>query len=123
MGIFVSENDVYIYGYDDKERMMISLHARLMKFALSDEEKQDMEDDLPNFLLSYTAFELKELLRKVRSNIVPKNNAKCLMYTIHSYKGCEHNNVKLCEDITEEEQNLLYVALTRAKNKIDYDNN
>ena len=117
------ENDVYIYGYDDKERMMISLHARLMKFALSDEEKQDMEDDLPNFLLSYTAFELKELLRKVRSNIVPKNNAKCLMYTIHSYKGCEHNNVKLCEDITEEEQNLLYVALTRAKNKIDYDNN
>ena len=42
------------------------------------------------------------------------------MYTIHSFKGCEHNNVKLCEDITEDEQNLLYVALTRGMKKISY---
>ena len=100
--------------------MIISLHERLMKYSLSDEEKEDMEDDLPNFLLSYNAYQLKELLYKVKSNIVSKDKAKCLMYTIHSFKGCEHNNVKLCEDITEDEQNLLYVALTRGMKKISY---
>uniref|UniRef100_A0A6C0EGY7 UvrD-like helicase ATP-binding domain-containing protein n=1 Tax=viral metagenome TaxID=1070528 RepID=A0A6C0EGY7_9ZZZZ len=114
------EQNIYIYGYNEKERMIISLHERLMKYSLSDEEKQDMEDDLPNFLLSYTAHQLRELLQKVKSNIVPKEKAKCIMYTIHSFKGCEHNNVKLCEDIKEEEANLLYVALTRGKKKISY---
>ena len=115
-----SEKNIYIYGYDEKERMMISLHERLMKFSLSDEEKQEMEDDLPSFLLSYTARELKVLLNEVRSNLVQKTDAKCLMYTIHSFKGCEHSNVKLCEDVTGEEENLLYVALTRGMKNIDY---
>ena len=114
------QSSIYIYGYNEKERMIISLHERLMKYALSEEEKQDMEDDLPNFLLSYNAHQLRELLQKVKSNIVPKEKANCLMYTIHSFKGCEHNNVKLCEDIKEEEANLLYVALTRGMKKISY---
>ena len=81
-----------------------------------------MEDDLPSFLLSYSSYQLHELLKNVKNNIVTKEKATCLMYTVHSFKGCEHNNVKLCEDITEDEENLLYVALTRGLKKISYQN-
>ena len=115
-------NNIYIYGYDEKEKTILKLHERLLKYPLSEEEKQDMEDDLPNFLLSYSSYQLTQLLRNVKHHIVPKNKAKCLMYTIHSFKGCEHDNVKLCEDIIEDEPNLLYVALTRGMKKIDYIN-
>lgn len=116
------QENIYIYGYDEKEKGIISLHEKLLKYSLSEEEKQEMEDDLPSFLLSYSSYQLHELLKNVKNNIVTKEKATCLMYTVHSFKGCEHNNVKLCEDITEDEENLLYVALTRGLKKISYQN-
>lgn len=115
-------SNIYIYGYDEKEKGIINLHEKLLKYSLSEEEKQEMEDDLPLFLLTYTPYQLRDLLSKVRLNLVSKDKATCLMYTIHSFKGCEHENVKLCEDITEDEENLLYVALTRGFKKISYQN-
>tara|TARA_B100000035_G_scaffold315203_1_gene334408 strand:+ start:2127 stop:4193 length:2067 start_codon:yes stop_codon:yes gene_type:complete len=114
--------NIYIYGYSEKEKGIINLHEKLLKYSLSEEEKQEMEDDLPSFLLSYTSYQLHELLKNVKNNIVAKEKATCLMYTVHSFKGCEHDNVKLCEDITEDEENLLYVALTRGLKKISYQN-
>ena len=42
------------------------------------------------------------------------------LYTIHSYKGLEHDYIKLGYDIDESDQCLYYVALTRGKKLICY---
>jgi hypothetical protein len=44
------------------------------------------------------------------------------MYTIHSYKGMENNNIRVFNDIDhEEEENIYYVALTRGIKNIYLD--
>ena len=74
------------------------------------------EDDLPEFLSSIAKDGLKNLLDVIKDNCVSFNNATCKMYTIHSYKGLESDIIKIADDLDGiEEENLYYVALTRAK--------
>jgi len=57
------------------------------------------------------------------ANIVLYEDSKIKLYTIHSYKGCEDNNVRIYNDIDNiKEPNLYYVALTRGKKNIFLDN-
>ena len=89
---------------------------------MSEEDKAGFEDDLPNFLLKLDVIELHILLDRIQSNLVSKNDAVCKMYTIHAYKGMENSNVRIFNDIDhDEEQNIYYVALTRAKDNIYLD--
>ena len=89
---------------------------------MSEEEKAEFEDDLPNFLLSLSSYELEKLIEAIEKNSVPKKRAMCCMYTIHSYKGMENNNIRVFNDIDhEEEENIYYVALTRGIKNIYLD--
>ena len=66
-----------------------------------------------------TADELEEMLSNISNNIVDFNSSDCKMYTIHSYKGMENDNIRIANDIDiEKEDNLYYVALTRGMKKI-----
>ena len=70
---------------------------------------------------------LKELKQKHVEN---KEDAEMIFSTVHRCKGMEYDEIELCNDfITKkdlkeksnigEEINLLYVAITRTKNRID----
>ena len=52
----------------------------------------------------------------IDNNLVKQKDSKIQLYTIHSYKGLENNNVRIYSDIDhDEEKNLYYVSLTRGK--------
>ena len=68
--------------------------------------------------------ELEDLLKKIKNNIVDQKNSFCQLYTIHSYKGLENNNIRIFDDIDKNnEENLYYVALTRGLKNIILDKN
>ena len=110
---------IWINDFAKKKPTIKKLHASLQKHAMSEEEKSKFEDDLPNFLLQLNADELENLLERIESNLVLKKDANCHMYTIHAYKGMENDQIRIFNDIDqEEEQNIYYVALTRGKQNI-----
>ena len=43
------------------------------------------------------------------------------MYTVHSYKGLEHNIIRICDDVKLEEENIYYVATTRSRKQLIFD--
>ena len=106
--------NIWINDFDKKKQMIIKLHTRLQKFKLTEEEEGDFEDDLPKFLLKLDGNTLQNLLFNIQNNLVEKEDASCLMYTIHAYKGMEYKNIRIFDELDpKEEQNLYYVALTR----------
>jgi hypothetical protein len=112
-------SNIWINDFTKKKPTIEKLHASLQRYGMSEEDKAKFEDDLPNFLLKLDANELTNLLDQIEANLVPKKNATCHMYTIHAYKGMEHNQIRVFNDIDhEEEQNIYYVALTRGKQNI-----
>jgi F-box protein, helicase, 18 len=114
--------DIWIYNYNKQKVMMENLHDKLKKFKLSKEELAEFSDDLPLFLCKLTKEELTDLLDYIEGNLVEEKKAMCKMYTIHSFKGLEDNIVKIANDIDKEkEENLYYVAITRAKKNIIID--
>jgi len=118
----VKKENIWINDYYKKIEFIKRLHKKLQKYPLSEEEKAEFEDDLPNFLLSLSSYELEKLIADVENKSVPKKSATCCMYTIHSYKGMENNNIRIFNDIDhEEEKNIYYVALTRGINNIYLD--
>ena len=120
--IAATKQNVWVNDYYKKIEFIKRLHKKLQKYPLSEEEKAEFEDDLPNFLLSLSSYELEKLIADIEKNSVPKKCAMCCMYTIHSYKGMENDNIRVFNDIDhEEEENIYYVALTRGIKNIYLD--
>ena len=118
----IQKKNIWINDYYNKIAFIKRLHKKLQRYPLTEEEKAEFEDDLPNFLLGLSSHELEELINSVENNCVPKESAMCRMYTIHSYKGKENNNIRVFNDIDhEEEENIYYVALTRGIDNIYID--
>lgn len=110
---------VWIHNFEQQIEFIKRLHQKLQYADLSEEERQEFSDDLPAFLIKLSYEQLDELLSSVKSNYTnDKSKAKCHMYTIHTFKGLEHDRVKVHDDIKPEEDNLRYVALTRGKHEI-----
>ena len=112
--------NVWIFNFDTKIKQIEKLYYHVQKYPLTDEEKGDYEDDLPNFLFELEEYELYKMINNIKRNLVPKEIANVHLYTIHSYKGLENDYVKLGYDIDESDQCLYYVALTRGKKLICY---
>ena len=114
--------NIWINNYDSKKKYIKNFYERKIKKNISTAELQQAEDDLPQFLLKLSEFEIKNLLDKIESNIVTKTLSQVQFYTIHSYKGLETDTVRIYNDInTHVEQNLYYVALTRGMKNIIID--
>lgn len=112
---------VWIYKYDQTVEKMRNLHKILSYGNLDDDE---FEDDLPGFLRSITKDELESIISNIDKNLTIKEDAMCKMYTIHSYKGLEDDNIRIADDNDDDDENLYYVALTRGMKVIleDQDN-
>ena len=119
--------DVWINNYDKQIKFIKNLHKKLQIAPLSADEMEEFSDDLPAFLMKLSEFELDMMITGIDRNLVKKENANCLMYTVHTYKGLEFDNIRLSPDVyekleTSEENNIYYVALTRGIKNIYIDN-
>lgn len=117
----------YINKYFDKENKKLSEKikddARLSSKIESLNDKQKCIE-----ILMEHAKSIDDVLNNIKSlfDDVPDENKVCLSNT-HQSKGLEYENVYLLRDTfylkkTIEEKNLLYVAITRAKNKLVFTN-
>ena len=114
--------NVWIYGFDKKKSEIISLHKKLQTITNFNAD-DEMDDDLPKFLKSLTFKELDHLIESIETNSVQMEEALVKMYTIHSFKGMEDENVRLANDVSiEQSENLYYVAITRGMSEIILDN-
>lgn len=105
---------VWIYKYEQTVEKMRKLH-KILSFGGSIDD-DEFEDDLPRFLRSIKTDELESIISNIEANLTMKEEASCKMYTIHSYKGLEDDNIRIADDILDpngEDANLYYVALTR----------
>jgi hypothetical protein len=115
--------NIWIYNFDSQIEFIKRLHGKMQISRLSEEELNDFSDDLPKFLLKLSLRELEKLISDIESNIVSRELCVVEMYTIHSYKGLEHDIVRIYNDIDiKNEENLYYVALTRGRKYIIMDN-
>ena len=115
--------NIWIYNFDSQIEFIKRLHGKMQISRLSEEELNDFSDDLPKFLLKLSLRELEKLISDIESNIVVRELCVVEMYTIHSYKGLEHDIVRIYNDIDiKNEENLYYVALTRGRKYIIMDN-
>jgi len=114
---------VWINNFDRQVAYMKKLHNKLKISKLSEEEMAGFADDLPSFLLKLSERELNDLISGIESNLVRnKDLAECMMYTVHSYKGLEHDIIRICDDVDiEDEENIYYVAATRGRKQIIFD--
>jgi len=103
--------NILIYKYEQTVEKMRNLH-RILSFSGSIDD-DEFEDDLPGFLRSITKDELESIISNIDENITSKDEALCKMYTIHSYKGLEDDNIRIADDNEDDDENLYYVALTR----------
>ena len=112
--------DIWIYGFEKKMEEVRKLHSMLLAGGKFDED--DFEDDLPKFLKSITADDLEALIRGIEAGLVDKRVAKCKIYTVHAYKGLEHDTIRLAHDISKKnDENIYYVACTRGMKQIAFD--
>ena len=68
------------------------------------------------------------LIKNITNNIVNYDSCVAKLYTVHSYKGLEDNNIRLAKDINkdnlgdpETEENIYYVGITRGMRTIMLD--
>jgi ATP-dependent exoDNAse (exonuclease V) beta subunit len=111
--------DIWIHGYDEQLRKIRNKHRLLHSGFEFDNDEYD--DDLPKFLKSLSGNELEELILNIENNIVNKDDAKYKLYTVHSYKGLEADNIRISNDVSKDDENLYYVALTRGMKHIIQD--
>lgn len=115
-------SNIWINNFDSQIEYIKRLHSKLQKSSLEEDELNEFADDLPKFLLKLSLDELEKLINNIEKNVVEKKDCKVEMYTIHSYKGLEDDIIRIYNDIdVQKEENLYYVALTRAKKKIILD--
>ena len=95
---------------------MRKLHSVVKNFGGSIDD-DEFPDDLPSFLKSLSKDELEQMITDIESNITSNKESSYKFYTIHSYKGLEHDNIRIAADIEDmagdKDPNLYYVALTR----------
>ena len=110
----------WIYQFDKQIVFIQQLHEKLQNANMTEDDLNEFSDDLPKFLLSLSSNDLMMLIENIKKNLVyDQSNAKCFLYTIHSYKGLEHDFIRVSDDVDlKEESNLYYVALTRGKKQI-----
>ena len=113
--------NIWIYGYDNKINEIRNLHNKLSFSNLDSDEDNKFEDDLPMFLKSLNSEQLEKLIENISNNIVSEKKCKIKLTTTHSYKGMEDNNIRMGNDINDDDDNIFYVALTRGKQKIVID--
>jgi superfamily I DNA/RNA helicase len=107
---------IWIYSIEKKFEEIERLFTKIQAGYYDSDDDED--EDLPQFLKSLSSYELDQLISNIKSNLVEKDQADVLFYTIHSYKGLEDNIIRLYNDIkmdSEEERNVSYVAYSRAK--------
>lgn len=112
---------IWVYGFDTKLTQIRNLHSKLNSSWSVASDDDEFEDDLPKFLKSITKDELEALISDIERNLVLEAEAKWKMYTVHSYKGMENDYVRMASDITLEDANLYYVAITRGMKQIILD--
>jgi len=114
--------NIWIYSYDKKINEIRNLHEKLLMIKNFDTNETRFEDDLPMFLKSLSVEQLEKLIENISNNIVEYEDSSIKLYTVHSYKGLEDENIRIAEDIDiKEEENIYYVATTRGKRKIMVD--
>jgi hypothetical protein len=116
-----SATPIWIHEYDKKMQSIERLHARLQKFPMTKDEMQEYEDDdLPAFLMKLSGADLQQLQSDIAERMAPSiDEAVCKLSTVHAFKGMEDDVVRVFGDIdNEEEPNLYYVALTRARSML-----
>jgi hypothetical protein len=116
---------VWIYGFEKKIIDIRNLHKKLLNYG-ENESDDEYEDDLPKFLLKLNSNQLETLLKNITNNIVNCDSCVAKLYTVHSYKGLEDNNIRLAKDInntldSETESNIYYVGITRGMRTIMLD--
>ena len=111
---------IWISNYEVQVEKMRKLHTILSSFGGGFDD-DEFSDDLPKFLRSLTRDDLETLIQNIEENLVRKEEAHYKFYTIHSYKGLEDDNIRIANDMDEDDiefVNLYYVALTRGMKKI-----
>jgi hypothetical protein len=113
--------NIWISGFDKKINDIRNLHNKL-QFKNNTIEDEEYEDDLPKFLKTLTKEQLDKLLNNITNNLVTFANSRIQMYTVHSYKGMENDNIRMAGDINiKDDENIYYVAITRGMKKIMID--
>ena len=106
---------VWINNYDSQLKDMRRQHAFIHKKHR--EFKNDTFDaDVPRFLRELSNEQFESMLSQIHTNIVPRGECMCKMYTIHAFKGLEDEYIRIHEDVhmpDKDQLNLYYVALTR----------
>ena len=114
--------NIWINNYDSQIKYIRLLHDKVKKFGFNNDDYDEFSDDLPKFLLKLSMEELEKMINNIEKNISKKEESKVEFYTIHTYKGLENDVVRIYNDIDiENEPNLHYVALTRAKKLVIID--
>jgi hypothetical protein len=120
--------NIWIYNFETKMNDIRKLHKKLSYYKDDTIDEEKFEDDLPKFLTSINSYQLEKLLDNIQNNSVSYNDAICKLYTVHSYKGMEDDNIRMANDIdihndgdTTTEENLYYVSITRGMKKIIID--
>jgi superfamily I DNA/RNA helicase len=102
--------NIWIHDYEDQVEKIRKLHTLLTK-SNGKIDNNEFPDDLPLFLKSLSKEALDKLISDIE--ITSKQEAMIHLYTVHSYKGLEDDNIRLANDINPNDENVYYVALTR----------
>lgn len=117
--------------FDERNRLMIKRGMDLNDATLSNQIMNKYDSIKALEILSEGLTTAKELHTRIQNVFVETSEGVCLS-TIHKAKGLEAENVYiLCKTLMpsklatqdwekEQEQNLMYVAYTRAKNKLGF---
>jgi len=113
--------NIWIYNFENKIRSIRSLHSKVINSKKSIINMSSLEgEDLPKFLKTLSPEKLDSLLRNIETNLVPIEESKVQLYTTHSYKGLEAENIRISSEVSEG-SNVHYVAITRGKSRIVLD--
>jgi len=113
-----TQKNIWIYNFDKKINEIKNLHKKLQNKNYIDDEDDKFDDDLPRFLKSITLQQLQQLLNNISNNLTSFEDSNIKLYTTHSYKGLENDNIRLANDIIIKDTNIYYVAITRGMKKI-----
>lgn len=135
LNVNLQKDGVFVRMYDDlfeeRNRLMIRRGMDLEDATLSNQIMTKYDSIKAIEILAEGLTNAKDLLSRIENVFSENSNGVCLS-TIHKAKGLEANNVYiLCKTLMpsrlatqdwekEQEQNLMYVAYTRAKNKLGF---
>lgn len=136
VGGFINVNDLLIYWMNRLEILRDSLKSMGVLDVYEDNAYQSLDDKVTTlaFIAKYckSTVDLKEKILKIFTD--DKDNRGIILSTIHKSKGLEADRVFIVRTdllplkaamsrpwLLEQEYNLKYVAITRARNELIYD--